>query len=126
MTDATLAAAREVADSGRIVLYPVPSANAGAALARLLEVPQVKLEEARSAQYAMLGSIEHPELAGYPVCESIEARAQEFLVDGAGRLVSLSSAQSVLDPKQMSCLEHVQALAKLLLRLKDGTARVAN
>jgi hypothetical protein len=67
LTEATITAAREVANNGRIVLYPMASAAAGPALARLLGVPEVKTAEAPPNKYALLGSIDftHPVFAPF-------------------------------------------------------------
>ncbi len=45
----------------------------------------------RTGDLAVLGASGHPELPGFPVCERIEGRVQEFVVDGDYRLVSLST-----------------------------------
>jgi hypothetical protein len=62
LTEAAIGVAREVAKSGRIVIYPVASASAAPAMAALLGVPQVKVEEAPGGKYALFGSIDftHP------------------------------------------------------------------
>ena len=67
ITDATLAAAREVANSGRIVLYPVPSVGAAPAVARLLGAASVPVKEAIGKQYALIGDIDfgHPIFAPF-------------------------------------------------------------
>ncbi len=67
ITDATLAAAREVANAGRIVLYPVPSSNAAPAVARLLGAASVPVKEATGKQYALIGDIDfgHPIFAPF-------------------------------------------------------------
>lgn len=44
----------------------------------------------RTGDTAVLCGSEHSSLRGYPVCERIEGRLQEFLVDASQRLVSLS------------------------------------
>jgi phenylacetate-CoA ligase len=83
----------------------------------------------RTGDLGVLGATSHPELAGYPVCESIEGRAQEFLVDGRGNLVSLSSAHACLDAGRCPWLEHVTSLqyrqeraGELVLRFVAGDA----
>lgn len=62
LTDATISVARQFAESGRMVLYPVSSAAVGPALARMLNAPTVAIEETRASSHALLGSIDftHP------------------------------------------------------------------
>lgn len=62
LTDATMSVARQFAESGRMVLYPLSSASAGPALARMLNVASIEVEEARANSHALLGSIDftHP------------------------------------------------------------------
>lgn len=67
MTDATIAAARVFASEGRIVLFPITSAAAGPALARLAGVSELPMKESPAGRYALLGSIDfgHPIFAPF-------------------------------------------------------------
>jgi phenylacetate-CoA ligase len=45
----------------------------------------------RTGDFAVLSDTPHPELTGYPVCERIEGRLQEFLVCRDQRLISITT-----------------------------------
>jgi hypothetical protein len=66
-SDAAVAAARQFARDGRIVLVPLASADGAQALARLLENPQLSATEAPVKDYALLAQIDfqHPLFAPF-------------------------------------------------------------
>jgi hypothetical protein len=61
-SEKTLASLRDSLDAGAHVLFALPSTDAAPVLARLAGVVTVRCEEARVAQYALLGQVdfEHP------------------------------------------------------------------
>ena len=67
LDETTIAAAREFAAEGKIVLYPLPSANAAPALAKLFGVAQVAVQEAKGREHALLGQLDftHPLFAPF-------------------------------------------------------------
>jgi hypothetical protein len=67
LDETTITAAREFATEGKIVLYPLPSANAAPALAKLFGVAQVAIEEARGPGHALFGQLDftHPLFAPF-------------------------------------------------------------
>jgi phenylacetate-CoA ligase len=52
----------------------------------------------RTGDLGVLSGASHPRLPGYPACERIEGRLQEFLVDRQQRLVSLSTISAAHFP----------------------------
>jgi phenylacetate-CoA ligase len=77
----------------------------------------------RTGDLGVLGASAHPELAGYPVCERIDGRVQEFLVDGQGRLVSMSTLCATHFPwfSHVESLQYEQSRAgELVLKFVAG------
>jgi hypothetical protein len=57
-TDTQVAAARQFARDGKLVLVPFTSAKSAAALGRLLEIPDLTADEATVREYALLAQID--------------------------------------------------------------------
>ncbi len=57
-TDSQLAAARQFARDGRLVVFPMTNAESAGALGRLLEIPGLAAEEAAARDFALLAQID--------------------------------------------------------------------
>ncbi len=57
-TDAQLAAARQFAREGKLVVVPLTDVKSAPTLARLIEIPEVSAEEAAVREYALLAQID--------------------------------------------------------------------